>query len=101
MMGRTFELGGPDNVTRRDVVAMYERHTGRTARVRYLPVALMRTFSALLRPIAPVASRLMAAAVWGETADQTFDTRVLPPDMPQPVVRVEEFVERAIAERAD
>lgn len=65
---RTLELGGPDNVTRRDIVAMYEHHAHRSARVTYVPLGLMRAMSPV-RPFNPVVSRLMDVSVWGETTD--------------------------------
>ena len=37
--GRTLEIGGPDNVTRNEVVAIYEKRLGRPATVRRVPVA--------------------------------------------------------------
>ena len=89
---RTLELGGPHNPTRRQIVEMYERETGRIAKVRYVPVALMRAMGPLLRPINPVVSRLMGASVWGETADQTFDPRTLPPEVPPPSTTVDTFI---------
>lgn len=90
--GRTLDLGGPDNVTKRDIVAMYERHAGRRARVRYVPIALMRAMSPLLRPVNPVVSRLMDASVWGETSDQTYDIAALPRDRPAQLTSVDAFV---------
>jgi len=92
MRHRTLELGGPHNPTRRQIVQMYERETGRTAKVRYVPVALMRAFGPWLRPINPVVSRLMGASVWGEMVDQTFDARTIPPDVPLPSTTVDAFI---------
>lgn len=92
MNGRTLELGGPDNLTKRQVVALYERYTGRTANVRYVPIGVMRVMSPLLRPINPVVSRLMAASIWSETTDQTFDLQSLPQDIPASSTPVDAFV---------
>jgi NADH dehydrogenase len=92
MSGRTLEIGGPDNVTKRQIVELYERYTGRKAKVRYVPVGLMRVMSPLLRQINPVVSRLMAASVWGETTNQTFDVRRLPQDIPASLTRIDAFV---------
>ena len=95
MSARTLELGGPDNVTRRQVVELYERYAGRSARVTYVPVALMRIMSPLLRPFKPVVSRLLDASIWGETTDQTFASSSLPPDIPARATSVEAFVRAA------
>ncbi len=96
LSGRTYDVGGPDNVSRRQVVAMYERHAGRSAKVRYVPLAVMRVMAPVLRPIAPVPSRLMAMSVWGETTDQTFDASALPQELPAPTRHVDDFVRNAV-----
>lgn len=92
MGGRTLELGGPDNVTKRDIVAMYERHAGRSAKVKYVPLTVMRLLSPIVRPIKPVLSRLMDMSVHGETTDQTFDVRELPQDAAVQLTRVHDFI---------
>lgn len=92
MSGRTLELGGPDNVTRREIVAMYEREARRSAKVTYVPIAVMRAISPLLRPFNPVISRLMDVSVWSDTTDQTFDVRTLPQDLPAPTTQVSTFI---------
>jgi uncharacterized protein YbjT (DUF2867 family) len=95
MSARTLELGGPDNVTRRQVVELYERYAGRSAKVTYVPVVLMRMMSPLVRPFMPVVSRLLDASIWGDTTDQTFASSSLPPDIPSRPTSVEAFVRAA------
>lgn len=100
MEGKTLEIGGPDNVTKRAVAEMYATFSGRPARVRHVPTGVMRVMSPLLRPIAPVASRLMAMSVWADTTDQTFDARALLAEYPVPLTRVEDFVRERVAQAA-
>ncbi len=90
--GRTLEIGGPDNLTKRQVVQMYERVLGRSASVRFVPVAAMRIMAPLVRPFRPVLSRLMEAAVFGDTTDQTFDVADIPPKYRGPMTHVEDFI---------
>jgi uncharacterized protein YbjT (DUF2867 family) len=90
--GKTLEVGGPDNITKRQVVQMYERFLGRSASVRYVPVAAMRIMAPLLQPFRPVLSRLMRAAVWSDTSDQTFDVGEIPPHYRGPLTHVEDFI---------
>lgn len=99
--GRTLEIGGPDNVTRNEVVAMYEKRLGRPATVRHVPVALMRALAPILRPFQPVASRLMTVAVWSETADQTFDFDARTERYPRPVTHVRDFVAQRVPDRTE
>lgn len=77
-VGTRLELGGPDNICKRDVVRLYEKYLGRPARVRSVPFGAMRVMAPLLRPFQPVVSRLLTMAIWTETSDQTFDPRDLP-----------------------
>ena len=92
MSGRILDLGGPDNVTKREIVAMYERYGGRRAKVRSVALAVMRVMAPILQPLHPVVSRLMALGIWGETADQRFDLRQLPQDIPVQLTSVDDFV---------
>lgn len=47
----TVEVTGPDNLTEREVAALYSRLSGRAARVRSIRVGLARRLGRLLRPI--------------------------------------------------
>jgi uncharacterized protein YbjT (DUF2867 family) len=96
--GKTLEIGGPDNVTKRQVAEMYIRFSGRPAKVRHVPTGAMRVMSPLLRPLQPVLSRLMAMSVWSDTADQTFDPRSMLREHPMTLTRVEDFVRQRAAE---
>jgi NADH dehydrogenase len=90
--GKTLEIGGPDNITKRQVVQMYERVLGRSAIVRSVPVAAMRIMAPLVRPFHPVLSRLMEAAIFSDTTDQTFDVSDIPPQYRGPMTPVEDFI---------
>ena len=90
----TMSLGGPDNITKRAVVKLYEQCLGRHAEVRYVPIGAMRVLAPLTRPFRPVLSRLMTLAIWGETTDQTFDPRDLPQGHSFPLTGVEAFVRK-------
>lgn len=92
MNGRTLEIGGPDNVTKREVVRIYESVLGRNARVRHVSVTVLRIMAPLVRPISPVMSRLMTAALWSDTSDQTFDVGQIPSEYPRPSTHVEDFI---------
>ena len=92
MSGKTLEIGGPDNVTKRAIVQVYERVLGRSASVRCVPVAAMRILAPLVRPFRPVLSRLMEAAIFSDTTDQTFDAGDIPPQYRASMTRVEDFI---------
>jgi NADH dehydrogenase len=70
--GATLEVGGPDNVSRNAIAAMYAERLARPVAIRHVPVAAMRALAPIVRPFQPVVARLMRVAVWSETADQSF-----------------------------
>jgi uncharacterized protein YbjT (DUF2867 family) len=90
--GSSLEIGGPENVTRNDIAALYEARLGRPVVVRHVPIAPMRVLAPLLRPFNPVVARLMSVAVWSETSDQTF--RFDPDEQrhARPVTHVRDFI---------
>jgi len=98
--GKTLDIGGPDNVTKRQVADMYATFSGREARVRHVPTRVMQVMSPLLHPFAPVLSRLMAMSVWGDTTDQTFDAHALLAEHPVPLTRIEDFIRERVADAA-
>ncbi len=92
--GATLNLGGPDNISKRDVARLYEKYLGRPAQVRNVPLAAMRVMAPLLRPFRPVVSRLLTMGIWSETTEQAFDLRDLPPGHSIPLTGVEAFVRK-------
>jgi uncharacterized protein YbjT (DUF2867 family) len=96
--GRMLEIGGPDNVSRRQVAAMYSAISGRHTKVRHVPTGVMRVMSPLIRPMQPVLSRLMAMSVWGDTTDQSFDPGPLLREHPMTLTRVEDFIRQRVAD---
>lgn len=69
----TIEIGGPDNLTNMEVVALYERLAGRKAKVSHVPRGVLRVMSGVLRPFHPGLSQVMQFSLWADTSDQTFD----------------------------
>lgn len=82
LRGRTIEIGGPENLTSREVVATFEKATGRRAKVSTIPLPLLRGASAVVRRLHPGIGRVMKVGVLGETTDQTFDATVLRTRLP-------------------
>lgn len=78
LRGETIEIGGPENLTDLQVVAVFEKTSGRTAKVTHVPLAVPRMLAGVLRPVHSGMSRIMLAAVVAETSDQTFDRAPFP-----------------------
>jgi uncharacterized protein YbjT (DUF2867 family) len=71
----TIEIGGPENLTRLDVVRYYERSLAVQARVRHIPLPVLRaTRSVMARVHEGIAQALLCTLV-SETTEQSFDCR--------------------------
>jgi uncharacterized protein YbjT (DUF2867 family) len=60
---RTLSIGGPDNLSRLEVLALIEQVLGRTAVRRHVPVAAMRLLRAFARPFHPGMRYLLDMAI--------------------------------------
>lgn len=98
--GQTIEVGGLDNVSRMEVVHLYEKLAGRQAKVTRLPLSLLKIMSPLLRPFHPGLSQVFAFSVWTETADFTFDPSELLAQNPVQLTRLEPWVQDRVVEAA-
>ena len=57
-MGQTIKLGGHDNLSRMEIVRLYEKVSGRQAKVTKMPWAMLRIMSPLLKPFHPGLSQV-------------------------------------------
>lgn len=92
LKNRSLEIGGPDNLSKNQVVKLYEKYSGRTAKVTHVPVDVMKVMGPILRPLQPVISRLMSFSVWADTTNQRFDPTRLLNEFPMTLTHVDEFV---------
>jgi uncharacterized protein YbjT (DUF2867 family) len=77
LRGQTVEIGGPDNLTPLQVVALYERLAGREAKVSHVPRPALRVMSGLLRPFHPGLSQVMAMGLQSDIHGDPFDPEPL------------------------
>ena len=82
LRGRTIEIGGPENLTAKEVVATFEKVTGKRAKVSKVPLPVLRTMSRVMKRVHPGLARAMRAGVVNETTDQTFDASLLRTRLP-------------------
>jgi uncharacterized protein YbjT (DUF2867 family) len=68
------EIGGPENLTMLQVVAIVERVSGRPVTRKHLPVAVMRVLPFLTRPFSPGMARAIQAGYYTATVSQSFDS---------------------------
>ncbi|MEO8745417.1 MAG: SDR family oxidoreductase [Candidatus Dormiibacterota bacterium] len=73
----TLDLGGPENLTMKNVGEIVDRVRGRKAAVRRIPLPAMRIGALLMRPVRPDVARLLQAGVVMATGNMSFDPRDL------------------------
>jgi uncharacterized protein YbjT (DUF2867 family) len=97
--GQTLEIGGPaDNyLTNNEVVALFERFSGRRARVSHVPRPVLRVMSGLLRPLHPGLSQVMSYALYDDSHDTPFDAAPLLRRYPIELTRMEDWIAQNVA----
>lgn len=91
LRGETLEIGGPENLTAREVVSTFERVARRKAKVTHVPLPVVRLMARTLRPVHPGISRILHAGVVSETTDQTFDPSVFRSKVPITLTSLEDW----------
>ena len=94
MTGQRLEVGGPENLTMRQMVATIQRVTKITGAVSPVPLPMMRVMATLLRPLNPTLARQIQAAVVMDTANMAFDPTALRRRFPTMLVTTLEDVVR-------
>jgi uncharacterized protein YbjT (DUF2867 family) len=76
-IGETIDVAGPHNLTHLEVVRLYERLSGRVARVRHLPLGVLAAAAAVLRPLHPGISQVIRLGILADNGDQRADASAL------------------------
>ena len=97
--GQTIEIGGPENLSSKDVVAVFETIAARKAKVTHLPLWVVRMMAPIARPLHAGASRALKATVVGETTDHRFDAAPLLARFPMTLTRLEDWARDRMARR--
>lgn len=98
MTVQSLEVGGPENLTMRQMVETIQRVTKITGTVSPVPLPMMRVMAAILRPLNPTLARQIQAAVVMDTTDMSFDPTPLRRRFPTtPVTSLEDVVRRGFA----
>jgi nucleoside-diphosphate-sugar epimerase len=96
LVNRTLDIGGPGNISNRDVAAMYALRS-KQGRVVHLPLALARAAAQVLRPFHEGMARVLdVAAVPDDDWPETFDPGALLAEFPREMMTVERFVEERV-----
>jgi uncharacterized protein YbjT (DUF2867 family) len=90
-IGKTIEVGGPENLTINQVVSIFENLCGRPAKTQHVPLPVMRAMSILMQPINPTLARLIQTTVFMDTADLRFDMARTLQEFPLPLTNFEDW----------
>lgn len=83
LRGARIDLGGPDNLSFRELVQRFCRATGATRDIKRVPRALIRTLYPPMRLFNPTVARHMKAAIVMDSADMTYDAAPLQRRFPE------------------
>jgi len=96
LRGETLEIGGPENLTTTQVVEIFERVSGRKAKVGHIPISALKVMSRAAKPVHPGVSRIMKMMVVDETTDQTFDPSLFRARLPITLTSLEDWARNRI-----
>ena len=94
---RLILIGGPTNPTRNEVAALYGQRAGITAKVRHLPVGMLRVMATALRPFHPGISRVLQMGAGADAQDETLDMTDTLRLFPLALTSLEAFVTEQVA----
>jgi uncharacterized protein YbjT (DUF2867 family) len=97
MRGVSVDVGGPENLSMRRFVEVFQDVTGQSGSVGHVPLPMMRALSVVLRPVNPALARVIQAGVVMDTRDMSFDPTDLLRRYPSiPLTPLAEFVRRSV-----
>lgn len=95
---RTIEIGGPDNLTEREVAELYGRLSGKPVKVRTLSPTLLRALAAMAGPFhAGIRNLITFMLEMEREGDLSFDASAVPELLGRPPTTIEAAARRAIA----
>lgn len=95
--GQSVTIGGPQNLTSREVAAVFERVCSREAAILDVPLGVVRAMAAVLSPLHEGVGRILRATIVAETTDQTFDRASSPLTASLPATTLETWARARVA----
>ena len=93
LLNRTITVGGPENLTRNQVLDLYEYIMDTKIKRSRMPVPLLRLLSLVVGPFHPVARRMFKMGIAMGTKEQTVDMQELLAEFPMELTRLESVIE--------
>jgi uncharacterized protein YbjT (DUF2867 family) len=98
LLNRTLDIGGPDDISLRDIAAMYMLRS-KQGRVFHAPLGLARAAATVVRPLHEGIARVLdIAAVPDDDWPESFDPAPLLAEFPRAMVTVEKFIDERVRE---
>lgn len=96
--GRTLEIGGPDNLSNREVAVMYQERT-RQGRIYHLPLGAAKVLASLARPVHEGIARLLdMSTVPDDEMPETWQPGKLLAEFPRRLTTVDAFIDERVTE---
>jgi NADH dehydrogenase len=96
--GRTLEIGGPDNVSNREVAAMYQVRAHR-GRVVHVPVGAAKVLATLVRPLHEGIARVLEmSTVPDDEMPETWQPTQLLAEFPRRLTTIDSFIDERVGE---
>ena len=96
--GRTLEIGGPDNLSNREVAVMYQERT-RQGRIVHLPLGAAKVLASLARPVHEGIARLLdMSTVPDDEMPETWQPGKLLAEFPRRLTTVDAFIDERVTE---
>lgn len=98
LVGRTIEIGGPDNLCNKDVALMYQVRA-RQGKVWHLPPPVARVIATVVRPFHEGIARVLdMGLVPDEQWPEAFDPREMLAEFPRKLTTVDQFIDERVRE---
>jgi uncharacterized protein YbjT (DUF2867 family) len=89
---QVIDIGGPENLTNRQIAALYAKVAGVELKQSTMPRLMVRVMGAVMRPFHPGLSDIMGAVLDADTRPKTFDMRPTLQQYPVKLTRLEDWV---------
>jgi uncharacterized protein YbjT (DUF2867 family) len=96
MKNQTIDIGGPENLTARQVAEIYASVAGVDLKTRVIPRFVPKIMGRLMRPFYVGLSDVMAAIVDSDTYPKSFDVGPVVESYPVQLTRLEDWVQQQV-----
>jgi len=95
---RVINVGGPENFSKNQIAAMYQRLSGKTAQISHMAPFMLQVMGLLMRPFRPELARMIQLSYLMDTYDGSFDPCETLEEFPVELIRLGEFIKDRVAE---